>query len=86
MTTPVLGFSICIRKFFDAPALAQTKRCTCDFADSKWEAYGTKAVCATFMHKGRTSCEVKFGGAALGGRFNRPNARGFSRRVPLGSD
>lgn len=44
------------------PALAQAKRCTCDFADTKWEAYGTKAVCATFMHKGRTSCEVEFGG------------------------
>jgi hypothetical protein len=45
-----------------APAHAQTRRCTCDFADSKWEAYGTKAICATFMHKGRTSCEVEFGG------------------------
>jgi hypothetical protein len=44
------------------PAVAETKRCSCDFADSKWEAYGTKAVCATFMHKGRTSCEVEFGG------------------------
>jgi hypothetical protein len=52
-------FSVCL---FIAPALAQTKRCTCDFAESKWEAYGTNAVCSTFMHKGRTSCEVDFGG------------------------
>jgi hypothetical protein len=58
-----------------SPAFAQMKKCTCDFAESKWEAYGTKAVCATFMHKGRTSCEVEFGGfgadpnviSALGG-------------------
>lgn len=53
----VLGFCLVA-----APALSQTKKCTCDFANSKWEAYGTKAVCATFMHKGRTSCEVEFGG------------------------
>ena len=52
-----LGFCFAV-----TPALAQMKKCTCDFVDSKWEAYGTKAFCATFMHKGRTSCEVEFGG------------------------
>jgi hypothetical protein len=48
--------------FSASPAFAQIKRCTCDFADNNWEAYGTKAVCATFMHNGRKSCEVEFGG------------------------
>lgn len=50
--------------FACAPTLApaQTSGCHCDFSDSKWEAYGTKAACAIFMHKGRTSCEVEFGG------------------------
>jgi hypothetical protein len=62
-----IAASIIISIFFTGflvatPAIAQTKRCTCDFADSKWEAYGTKSVCATFMHKARTSCEVEFGG------------------------
>ncbi len=46
------------------PAFAQAAKegCTCDFADSKWEAYGTKAACATYMHKGRTSCNIEFAG------------------------
>jgi hypothetical protein len=45
-------------------ALGQAKqpRCTCDFAEPKWQAYGTNASCATFMHKGRTSCEIEFSG------------------------
>jgi hypothetical protein len=46
------------------PVFAQAKQqgCTCAFADPHWEAHGTNAACAAFMHKGRTSCEVEFGG------------------------
>jgi hypothetical protein len=36
--------------------------CACHFKDPAWEAYGTKAACATAMHKSETSCDVEFGG------------------------
>jgi len=44
------------------PALGQEKRCECKFADPKWQAFGTKAACTAFTGKGRTSCEIAFGG------------------------
>jgi hypothetical protein len=55
-----LGWSLAVVQF--APALGQEKRCECKFADPKWHAFGTKAACSAFLGKGRTSCEIAFGG------------------------
>jgi len=43
-------------------ALGEEKRCECKFADPKWQAFGTKAACTAFIGKGKTSCEIAFGG------------------------
>jgi hypothetical protein len=43
-------------------AVAEEKKCECNFADSKWEAFGSKALCTAYTRKSRTSCEIEFGG------------------------
>ncbi len=45
-----------------ARAQANEARCPCDFAEPKWQGYGTGAACSTYMNVGQTSCQVDFGG------------------------
>jgi len=58
--------AVLLALFAAAPANAQTNqpRCTCEFADSSWHAYGTKAACAVYMHDGKKTCEVEFAGVS----------------------
>lgn len=62
LRAPAFGFGVLFVLMSWGTAFSQEPRCSCDFANPPWKAYGTHAACTAYTRKRRTSCEISFAG------------------------